>query len=145
MVGERVLYFYSTTTRSSWIASTIQLALFFRFSFLLIFFLFFGNSSGVFKGKMGFWLPWEINTRGIERFRTKMMNSLYGCIYTLIDWVVLKYHLNNAILERVSSFNRAYRMTTFEYPRTNQRLNRVFFYIFSHMWGYLASFNIFSA
>ena len=68
----------------------------------------------------------ETNTRGIERFRTKMMNSLYGCIYTLINWVVLRYHLNDAILEEGITFNRAYGMTSFEYLRTNQRFKRVF-------------------
>ena len=75
---------------------------------------------------MGFWLSRETNTRGIERFRTKMMNSLYGCIYTLINWVVLRYHLNDAILEEGITFNRAYGMTSFEYLRTNQRFKRVF-------------------
>ena len=75
---------------------------------------------------MGFWLSRETNTRGIKRFRTKMMNSLYGCIYTLINWVVLRYHLNDAILEEGITFNRAYGMTSFEYLRTNQRFKRVF-------------------
>ena len=55
-----------------------------------------------------------------------MMNSLYGCIYTLINWVVLRYHLNDAILEEGITFNRAYGMTSFEYLRTNQRFKRVF-------------------
>ena len=55
-----------------------------------------------------------------------MMNSLYGCIYTLINWVVLRYHLNDAILEGGIPFNRAYGMTAFEYPGTDQRFNRVF-------------------
>ena len=54
------------------------------------------------------------------------MNSLYGCIYTLINWVVLRYHLNDAILEEGITFNRAYGMTSFEYLRTNQRFKRVF-------------------
>ena len=62
----------------------------------------------------------------IERFRAKTMNSLYGCIYTLIDWVVLRYHLNDAILEGGIPFNRAYGMTAFEYTGTDQRFNRVF-------------------
>ena len=54
------------------------------------------------------------------------MNSLYGFIYTLMDWVVLRYHLNDAILEGGIPFNRAYGMTDFEYLGTDQRFNRVF-------------------
>ena len=65
-----------------------QMGFFFLFSFS---FLFFGNISGVL-------IVLETNTRGIKKFKTKMMNSLYDYIYTLIDWVVLKYHLNDTIL-----------------------------------------------
>ncbi|KAK7826129.1 caffeic acid 3-O-methyltransferase [Quercus suber] len=36
------------------------------------------------------------------------------------------YHLNDAILEGGIPFNRAYGMTAFEYPGTDQRFNRVF-------------------
>ena len=54
------------------------------------------------------------------------MNSLYGFIYTLMGWVVLRYHLNDAILEGGIPFNRAYGMTDFEYLGTDQRFNRVF-------------------
>ncbi|KAM7518854.1 hypothetical protein LguiB_017816 [Lonicera macranthoides] len=37
-----------------------------------------------------------------------------------------RYHLNEVILEGGIPFNRAYGMTAFEYPRTDQRFNRVF-------------------
>lgn len=36
------------------------------------------------------------------------------------------YHLNDAILEGGIPFDRVYRMSAFEYPRTDQRFNRVF-------------------
>ncbi|KAJ9693869.1 hypothetical protein PVL29_009705 [Vitis rotundifolia] len=53
------------------------------------------------------------------------MNSLYDYIYTLINWVVLRYHLNDAILGGIP-FNWAYGMIAFEYPGTYQRFNKVF-------------------
>jgi caffeic acid 3-O-methyltransferase len=40
--------------------------------------------------------------------------------------IVLRYHLNDVILEGGIPFNRAYGMTAFEYPGTDQRFNRVF-------------------
>lgn len=36
------------------------------------------------------------------------------------------FHLNDAVLEGGIPFNRAYGMTAFEYPETDERFNRVF-------------------
>lgn len=44
----------------------------------------------------------------------------------------LRYHLNDVILEGGIPFNRAYGMTAFEYPGTDQRFNGVFNRAMSH-------------
>ncbi|KAL3592485.1 hypothetical protein D5086_011125, partial [Populus alba] len=45
--------------------------------------------------------------------------------FDVIQWSV-RYHFNDAILKGSVPFNRAYGMTAFQYPGTDQRFNRVF-------------------
>lgn len=51
---------------------------------------------------------------------------LYVCLLCVTFLIVLRFHLNDAVLEGGIPFNRAYGMTAFEYPETDERFNRVF-------------------
>nr|AFD61598.1 caffeic acid 3-O-methyltransferase [Hevea brasiliensis]AGD80033.1 caffeic acid O-methyltransferase [Hevea brasiliensis] len=67
----------------------------------------------------------------ICKFLTKNKNGSGSAAPLLLlhhDEVFMKswYHLNEAILEGGTPFNRAYGMNQFEYPGTDQRFNRVF-------------------
>ena len=88
-VGRLVLCFCCTTTRSSWRAGTIPLGRFLsidKWVFLFFSFLFFfGNSSWIFKGKMGFWLSRETNTRGSK---DSGLRRWIHCMAVFIHWSI---------------------------------------------------------